>query len=246
MGIGAALIGASAQKDAAETQAEAAQQQAQAATEAAQIAAQQQQQQFEQGLALSQPFIDAGQQGLAGLQSLATPEGQAQALQAYSMSPLYQQQLEAGSENVLRGQSATGALRTGQADFALGSLPIQMQQQYLQNQQGRLAGLAGLGAQASGQAFGGFQNLGSNLANTTMQGANAAGQYNTLAAQYNAQAGSAFPMAAAGAISDITGLALAAGTGGLSGLGGLGAMQSPVGNRAPMAQTGQFNFGGLV
>lgn len=136
------------------------QEQAEAAADAAQANLNFQQQQFEQGLDLAQPYIQAGEQGLQGLQALSTPGGQQSYLNAYTQSPLYQQQLAQGSENVLRNASATGALRTGQTDFALGSLPIQMQQQALQAQQGRLQGLAGMGAQATGQAFGGFQNLG--------------------------------------------------------------------------------------
>lgn len=199
--IGSALIGGSAAQNAANTNVE-------AANQAAQI----QQQQFQQGLQLSQPYIDAGQQALGGLQSLATPQGQMQALNQYTGSDLYQQQLASGSENVLRNQSATGALRTGQADFALGSLPLQMQQQYLNSQQGRLMGLAGMGAQATGQAFGGYQNLGTNLGNTAQQ-----------AGAYQAQAGAAMPMAFAGGLSDLGGLGLYGAMGGFGGGGAPGA-----------------------
>jgi len=225
MGIGAALVGGglglignaiagSSQKKAAETQADAASNAAQAQIEAAQIAADQQQAMFDQGLALSQPYIDAGRQALGGLQSLSTPGGQQQALNQYTGSDLFQGQLASGSENVLRNAAATGALRTGQSDFALGSLPIAMQQQYLNSQRQQLQGLAGMGAQASGQGFSGFQNLGSNLANTTVQGAQQAGAYNTQAGAYNAQAGAAMPNAIAGGLSDLGGLGLYGAMGG--------------------------------
>lgn len=176
--------------------------QAEAAADAAQANLGFQQQQFQQGLELAQPYIQAGQQGLQGLQAFTTPEGQQQYLNQYTQSPLYQAQIEAGSENVLRNASATGALRTGQADFALGGLPIAIQQQALAQQEGRLQGLAGMGASATGQAFGGFQNLGQ----TGGQAIQQAGAYQGMA---NAAPWNAF----AGGLTGLSGLGLAYGMG---------------------------------
>ena len=223
MGIGLALaggsyLGAKAQQDAAQTQAD-------AAMQAAETSAQTQQDMFQQGLGIAQPYLDTGQQALQGLGQFMTPEGQAGMLNQYTQSPLYQQQIQAGSENVLRNQAATGALRTGQADFALGSLPIQMQQNYMQNQFGRLQGMAGLGANAAGQAFGGYQNLGATVGQTMGQGIQQQGAF-------QAQANQAMPMATAGLMNDVAGLGLyalsAAGgvPGGFGGMGG-GAPQQP-------------------
>lgn len=209
MGIGAALALGGASIVGGMIQGSAAKSAANKQARAAQAAGQQQQQMFEQGLALSQPYIDAGQQALGGLQSLATPEGQMRAAQQYAGSDLYQGMLASGSENVLRNQSATGALRTGQADFALGSLPIQLQQQYLNSQRQQLQGLAGMGAQAAGQAFGGYQNLGNTMGQTTQQ-----------AGAYQAQAGQAMPNAIAGSIGDIAGLGLYGAMGGFNSAGG--------------------------
>ena len=196
--LGAAALGAGASYLSGKGQ----QSQAEAAANAAKQNLAFQQQQFQQGLKLAQPYIQAGQEGLQGLQAFTTPEGQQQYLSQYTQSPLYQAQLAAGSENVLRNASATGALRTGQADFALGSLPIAMQQQALANQQNRLQGLAGLGASATGQAFGGFQNLGQTGGQAIQQAGTAQGAAN--AAPWNAFAGG---------LTGLSGLGLAYGMG---------------------------------
>lgn len=161
-----------------------------------------QREQFQQGLELAQPYLQVGEQGLQGLQSLSTPEGRMAFQESYTASPMYQQQLAQGSENVLRNASATGALRTGQTDFALGSLPIAMQQQALAQQESRYQGLAGLGASATGQAFGGFQTLGQ----TGGQAINQAGQAQAAQAAAPWNAG-------AGILTGLGGLGLAYGTG---------------------------------
>jgi hypothetical protein len=167
LALGGNILSGNAQKQAAQAQAQAA------------LAAQQtQMEMFNQGMAATRPYREFGQQALGGLQSFMTPEGQMQMMDQYSQSPMFQQQLEAGSENVLRNQAATGALRTGQTDFALGSLPMQMQQQYMGDQFNRLSSMAGMGLGSAQQVLPSAIQTGANIGNMQMAQGQAQGQAN--------------------------------------------------------------------
>lgn len=102
-----------------------------------------------------QPGVDVYAPALQGLQGLATPQGQMQAVNQYTNSPMYNQQLQSAQEATARASSATGNLRSGEAIIDQSMVPLQLQQNYLNDQTARYGQLAGLGAAPSSQAYAG-------------------------------------------------------------------------------------------
>jgi hypothetical protein len=145
-------------------------------------------QMFERGQAATQPFREAGIRGMQGMESLMSPEGQAEFMQSYQQSPMFQQMMDQGSENILKQASATGGLRTGQSNVAMGSLAPQLMMNALSNQFGQYQSLAQPGAQMAsqtaglapqvGQSIGGYQAAGtSGMANIAGQAVGELGGY---------------------------------------------------------------------
>ena len=96
---------------------------------------------------------------------LLGPEAQQQAYAGIEQGPLFQSLVEQGEAGILAGASATGGLRGGNIQAALGQFRPQMLQSMIQNQYQNLAGLTSLGqASAAGQAGFGQQTAG-NIAN---------------------------------------------------------------------------------
>jgi hypothetical protein len=106
------------------------------------------------------------QQALIGLQG---PEAQQQAISGFEQSPLFQSMQQQGENAILQNASATGGLRGGNVQAALGQFRPQLLNQLIEQQYGRLGGLAAMGqASAAGQAGAGMQsagNVGNLLAN---------------------------------------------------------------------------------
>jgi hypothetical protein len=95
--------------------------------------------------AYRQPYVQAGTEALGGYQSLLTPQGQADFATEYTSGPMYQMMQQQAEDATLRGASATGGLRTGQANVALSSIAPQLiNQAYGQQMQG-LQALMGQG-----------------------------------------------------------------------------------------------------
>lgn len=136
------------------------------------------------------PFAEAGlpafqqQQALVGL---AGPEAQKQAIAAIAASPEMAAMTQQGEEAILARASATGGLRGGNTQAALAQFRPQVLSQLINQQYGRLGGIAGTGlgvlgdivqrgqASAAGQAAQGMgmaSNIGELLA---QQGAARAG-----------------------------------------------------------------------
>lgn len=104
--------------------------------------------------AMGDPWRTAGTGALAEQQQLMTPQGQAEFYQNYTDSPMFETERNMREEAYLRGASATGGLRTGQANEAFGNIAPQLANQaYTQRLQG-LQGLSNLGASVSGQSAG--------------------------------------------------------------------------------------------
>jgi len=144
---------------------------------------------FNKQLQLMQPYSQAGQTALPGLQAMA---GQQQSpfsfdYQAYMNGPEYaalQQQYEGSA---LRNQSATGGLRSGGSQVALASIAPQLAQQGRQNamneyslnqagqmdQYNRLMGLAGLGLGSAQQSASAAGQFGQQAGNNAMMAGNA-------------------------------------------------------------------------
>jgi hypothetical protein len=152
--------------------AKAAEQAGQTQAAASQAGIDEQRRQFDSLVQLMSPYVQAGtgamqqQQALIGLQG---PEAQQQAISGFEQSPLFQSMQQQGESAILQNASATGGLRGGNVQAALGQFRPQLLNQLIEQQYGRLGGLAAMGqASAAGQAGAGMQsagNVGNLLAN---------------------------------------------------------------------------------
>jgi hypothetical protein len=86
------------------------------------------------------------QQAIAGLLG---PERQRQAITKIEQGANYQQSIQAGEEAILQRASATGGLRGGNVQAALGQFRPALLQQAIEQQYGRLGGLTALGGAAA-------------------------------------------------------------------------------------------------
>lgn len=136
------------------------------------------------------PFVQAGQQAFQQQQAIAGllgPERQRQAIANIEQGADYQSQIQAGEQAILQRASATGGLRGGNVQAALGEFRPALLQQAIEQQYGRLGGFAGAGlgitenlyargqAAAAGQAAQGITSA-TNIANLLgQQGAATAG-----------------------------------------------------------------------
>lgn len=186
LSIGASLLGSSMQAEAAT---EAAGTQAQSAE--AGIA--EQRRQFDALQALLKPYVEVGAGGLAGMQPFAQagapaleqqqallglrgPEAERAAIERISGGERFQELSRQGEEALLQRASATGGLRGGNIQAALGQFRPQLLSSLIEEQYGRLGGLANVGlttqqnlakigqASAAGVGAGGME-AGTNIAN---------------------------------------------------------------------------------
>jgi len=134
---------------------------ADAQTEAAQRGIEEQRRQFDAVQALLKPYVDVGQPALQQQQNLiglGGPEAQAEAIAALESGESYQAKVRQGEEALLQNASATGGLRGGNIQGALGQFRPAMLQAEIDRQYGRLAGLTTLGQQsAAGVGTAGIQ-----------------------------------------------------------------------------------------
>ena len=151
---GSTLIGGAIQSRAAGRAAD-------AQSEAAERGIEEQRRQFDAVRELLKPYVDVGgpalqqQQNLIGL---GGPEAQAAAIQALESGESFQAKVRQGEEALLQGASATGGLRGGNIQGALGQFRPAMLQAEIDRQYGRLAGLTTLGQQsAAGVGTAGIQ-----------------------------------------------------------------------------------------
>lgn len=131
-----------------------------------------QRRQFDKLVELMSPYIQAGtgaigqQQALIGL---GGPEAQQKAISGFEQSPLFQSMTQQGESAILQNASATGGLRGGNVQAALSQFRPQALNALIEQQYGRLGGLATIGqASAAGQAASGMEsasNIGNLLAN---------------------------------------------------------------------------------
>lgn len=139
---------------------------------AAERGIEEQRRQFDTLVELMSPYVQAGtgamqqQQALIGLQGT---EAQQQAMAGFEQSPLFQSLQQQGEGAILQNAAATGGLRGGNVQAALSQFRPQLLNQFIEQQYGRLGGLATMGqASAASQAGAGMQsasNVGNLLAN---------------------------------------------------------------------------------
>jgi len=128
-----------------------------------------QRRQFDKLVELMSPYVAAGepaieqQQALLGLKG---PEAEQAAIQAIASSPQLAALAQQGEEAILQRASATGGLRGGNVQAALGQFRPQLLQQLIEQRYAGLGGLTSIGqASAAGQAAQGM-TFGTNVANS--------------------------------------------------------------------------------
>lgn len=182
-GIGGALLSSQATKSASNKASN-------AQERSAQLGIDQQNKQFEAVQKLLSPFVNAGTGALAGQQDLLGLNGngaQQAAISGIQNSAQYQALSQSGQDAILANASATGGLRGGNTQAALGQFQPALLAQLIDQQYSRLGGLTSLGQNAAAGVGNAGMNTGSNIAGLLQQqGAAQAG--NALAAG-RAQAG---------------------------------------------------------
>jgi hypothetical protein len=171
--------------------------------------------QFDTLVKLMEPYVTQGAgalQAQGNLVGLGGADAQQQAIQALQQGPQFQAMEQAGQNAILQNASATGGLRGGNTQAALGQFSPQLLSALINQQYSQLGGLSQLGqASAAGQASAGIQT-GANIANLLQQ-QGAAGAGGQLAQGSVARQGF-------GDLLQIGGMFL--GSGGLKGFGGGG------------------------
>ena len=135
---------------------------ADAQSEAAQRGIEEQRRQFDAVQEILRPYVQAGTTAIGGLQPYAAagapaleqqqaliglrgPAAQQAAIAAIEQGAGFQAQVRQGEEAILQGASATGGLRGGNVQAALGQFRPQMLEREIALQYGRLGGLTNLG-----------------------------------------------------------------------------------------------------
>lgn len=212
--VGASVVGAAGSALSSSAQRKAASRAGDAQTQAAYAQLEQQQAQFDKIRELLQPYVNTGTQANAALGNLLGVGGdvaQFEAIRGLQQSPLYQSQLRAGENAILQNASATGGLRGGNVQAALGKFAPALLASTIQNQIGNLGGLSSQGLTAAGGVSSGLSNLAN--ANSAALGNIGQAQAGSALAQGNATAGLFNSLAGLG------GTAIGAFGGGASGIG---------------------------
>lgn len=134
---------------------------------------------YERIAQLMQPYVGAGvtaldaQQALIGVKG---PEAQKAAIAALESSPEFSSMIKQGEEAILANASATGGLRGGNVQAALGQFRPAMLSRLINEQIGRLSGLSQQGQNAAAGVGNAGVSIGGGIANLMQQqGAAAAG-----------------------------------------------------------------------
>lgn len=214
-GIGGALLSSNATRSAANTASN-------AQERATQLGIDQQNKQFEAVQKLLSPFVTAGTGSLAAQQNLLGLNGagaQQAAISGIQSSPMFSALAQQGEDAILANASATGGLRGGNVQGALGQFRPQLLNQLIEQQYANLGGLTSLG-----------QNAAAGVGNAGMQ--TGQGVSNLLQQQGAAQAGNAL---AAGRAQSGVYNALGSSIGTFAGLGGFGTTSAYDANAARAA-----------
>lgn len=190
---------------------------------AAQAGIDEQRRQFAEIQKLLAPYVQAGTQGLSGQQALlglAGPEAEQAAIQRLQGGETFKALTEQGENAILQRASATGGLRGGNIQAALAQFRPQLLAGLIEQQYGRLGGLATAGQNSAAGVGTAGMTTGSNIGNLLAQQG---------AAQAGGQIGSMAPFASlAGAPAQLAGINYArTGQFGLPGFsGGLSGLQA--------------------
>lgn len=120
---------------------------------------------------LTKPYVQAGPgalQGMQGLAGLRGPTEQQAAIEQIKQGAQFQELARQGEQGILQNAAATGGLRGGNVQAALGQFRPALLNQLIESQYGKLAGLTSLGSTSA-------QNL-LNVGQASAAGTAAAGQ----------------------------------------------------------------------
>lgn len=135
---------------------------------AAQQGIEEQRRQFDALMKLMSPYVNAGEGALGQQQAIAGLGGadaQRAAIAGFENSPLFQSIVQQGESGILQNAAATGGLRGGNIQASLSQFRPQVLNSLIEQQYGRLGGIAQMGqASAAGQASAGMQSA-SNIGN---------------------------------------------------------------------------------
>lgn len=184
--IAASSMSASAQKKAASKASD-------AQVQAAELSVEEQRRQFDEMRKILEPYVQAGTGALGAYQNLAGLGGadaQRSAISALEASPEFSALQRQGEQGILANASATGGLRGGNTQGALAQFRPALLSQLIEQQYGRLGGLASMGqSSAAGVGNAGLQTGQGISAALQQMGAAQAGNYlaagRASAANYN-------------------------------------------------------------
>lgn len=226
-GIAGAYFQSEATKDAAETQSGAAREAAGIQSEAAQAGIAEQQRQFNAVQELLNPFVEAGNTALQQQQALSGSlgqEAQQQAISGIEGSSQFTAMQQQGENAILQNASATGGLRGGNVQGALGQFRPQLLNELVNQRFGQLSGLSQMGqASAAGVGAAG-QSTGANIANLLGQSGQAQAQ-----GMLGAGSAAAQQQLASGQFAASIPGSIAGGLGVFTGLGGFSGGVNPTG-----------------
>lgn len=150
---------------AADTQAEASGNAAEIQAQSAKEAIAEQKRQFDKMVELLSPYSKAGTGSLTAQQNILGLNGagaQQQAINGIQNSPYFQATAKQGENAILQNASATGGLRGGNVQGALGQFRPALLNSLVQQQYANLGGITNMGqSAAAGQAAGGMQSANS-------------------------------------------------------------------------------------
>lgn len=145
---------------------------ASAQTQSAEAGIAEQRRQFDEVRQLLQPYVETGTSALgqqAALIGVGGEDAQRAAIQAIEQGPEFQALTRQGEEAILQQAAATGGLRGGNIQAALAQFRPQVLSGLIEQQYGRLGGLAQMGqASAAGVGTAGMQT-GTNISNLMQQ-----------------------------------------------------------------------------
>jgi hypothetical protein len=152
--VAAAVVGTAVVSSAVSSNAQkkAANRAASAQEQSAQLGIEEQQRQFDKVRDLLQPYVEAGTGALGAQQALVGLSGadaQRQAIAGIQNSPQFSALKKTGEESILANASATGGLRGGNVQGALGQFSPNLLAQLIEQQYGRLGGLTSMGQNAA-------------------------------------------------------------------------------------------------
>lgn len=189
----AAGVGAYSSSQASKASSKASQNAADAQAAADYAAIEEQQRQFDAVQALLKPYSDAGSSSLLAQQNLLGLNGdraQQDAINNISSGSEYKTYLQQGENSILQNASATGGLRGGNTQAALGQYAPTLLNNLINQRYQNLGGLTSLGQNAAAQTGNAGMQSASNIGNIlqnsgSAQAANYINQGNASASNWN-------------------------------------------------------------